>query len=78
MEAVENIDEKKAIAAAKKIAEENNWAWVEPVEAVWHPAWVGSGGKWEIFSNILQRGAKVRVVIESPSGRILEKGYIPR
>jgi hypothetical protein len=72
------INEAQAIAIARQIAEENNWAWVEPAAALWRPAWRGDGGKWEIFSNAQKRGAKVRVVIESPGGKILEKGYIPR
>jgi hypothetical protein len=78
METVKNISEQEAIETAKKIALENDWVWSEPTEAVWHPAWRGGGGKWEIFSNVLKLGAKVRLVIESPSGKILEKGYIPR
>ncbi len=78
MAAIKNISEQKAVESAKKIALENNWAWVEPSESLWHPAWRGGGGKWEILSNALKLGAKVRVVIESPSGEILEKGYISR
>ncbi len=72
------ISEKQAVESARKVAEENNWLWVDPAEAVWHSAWVGSSGKWEVFSNSFKHGAKVRVVIESPSGKILEKGYLPR
>ncbi len=75
---ITQISEPEAIAIARQVAEENNWAWVEPVEALWRAAWRGEGGKWEIFSNANKFGAKVRVVIESPSGKVLEKGYIPR
>ena len=78
METIKNISEAQAIERAKKIALENDWAWVEPSAALWHPAWIGGGGKWEILSNALKLGAKVRVIIESPGGKILEKGYIAR
>jgi hypothetical protein len=68
----------EAVKIAEKVAEENDWIWVEPVEAMWHPRWFGEGGRWEIFSNAQRLGAKVRVVVEAPSGKVLEKGYIPR
>jgi hypothetical protein len=72
------INEQEAIERAKQIAEEQGWIWVEPAEAIWHPAWSGSGGKWEIFSNARGLGAKARVVIDAQTGAVLEKGYVPR
>lgn len=72
------MTEAEAVAIAERLAEENGWIWVAPVEAMWHPRWFGAGGRWEIYSNADRLGAKVRVVIESPSGRVLEQGYIPR
>ena len=72
------MTETEAIAIAERIAEDNGWIWVTPVEAMWHPRWFGAGGRWEIYSNADRLGAKVRIVIESPGGRVLEKGYISR
>jgi hypothetical protein len=71
------ISEKEAVKIAEKVAEENDWIWVEPVLATWHADWFGNGGKWEIFSNAERLGAKVRVVIDN-EGNIIEKGYVPR
>ncbi|MCD9189608.1 MAG: hypothetical protein LUM44_24605 [Pyrinomonadaceae bacterium] len=74
----QTISEEEAVKIAERVAEENDWIFVEPVLATWHSDWFGGGGKWEIYSNAERLGAKVRVVIESPSGKVLEKGYIPR
>jgi hypothetical protein len=72
------MTEQEAIDRAKQVAEEQGWAWVEPAHAAWRPAWFRKGGKWEIFSNAHGLGAKARVVIDSRTGAVLEKGYVPR
>lgn len=72
------MTEQGAIERARQIAEEQGWIWVEPAEATWHPAWFGSGGKWEVYSNAQGLGAKARVVIDGQTGAVLEKGYVPR
>jgi len=70
--------EAEAIELAKRIALEQGWGWVEPAEAIWHPAWFGNGGKWEVYSNAKGLGAKARVVIDAQTGEVLEQGYVPR
>jgi hypothetical protein len=72
------ISEQEAISRAKKIAEEQGWAWVEPALATYRAAWFGKAGKWEIFSNAHGLGAKARVVLDGQTGAVIEKGYIPR
>jgi hypothetical protein len=72
------MTEQEAIERAKQIATEEGWGWLEPGEGIWHPAWFGKGGKWEVYSNAKGLGAKVRVVIDAQSGEVLEKGYVPR
>jgi hypothetical protein len=67
-----------AIERARQVAKEQGWAWVEPAQATWHPAWFGKGGKWEVFSNAHGLGAKARVVIDGQTGAVLEKGYVAR
>jgi hypothetical protein len=72
------ITEQEAIDRAREVAREHGWAWVEPAQGILHRAWFGSGGKWEVFSNMKGLGAKARVVIDARTGAVLEQGYIPR
>lgn len=73
------MTEEEALVLARAVSAEEGWAWVEPACATLRRPWFGKkGGKWEIFSNALGLGAKVRVVIDADSGAILDKGYIPR
>lgn len=72
------IDRDEAIVRAKNIATEHGWIWVDPAEAILRRSWFGRGGRWEIVSNAMALGAKVRVVLDAKSGQILERGYIPR
>jgi len=66
------ITEQEAIERARRIAEEQGWAWLEPVRAR------RTGRGWEVFSNVLKRGGNVRVLVDRQSGEILEKGFNPR
>ena len=72
------ISEQDAINIATKLAQELSWGWLEPTHAVLRKAWFGKGGKWEIHSNYMNRGTKVRVVIDAETGAVLDKGYISR
>ena len=72
------MTEQEAIQRAQEIAAAQGWAWVEPVQAIWRPAWFGKGGKWEVISNALGLGAKARIVLDAQTGLVLEQGYIPR
>ena len=72
------MNEEEAVARARRVAEEEGWAWVEPARAALRKPWLGQGGKWEVFSNAKGFGAKTRVVIDAATGEVLDKGYIPR
>ncbi len=72
------MTEQEAVDIARRVAEQEGWAWVEPTLADLRRPWFGRGGRWEIFSHRLGLGAKVRVVIDDQTGEALEKGYIPR
>lgn len=72
------ITEEEAVRRAKETAGENGWAWSEPIEVNWrYNGWFSKKGKWEILTNTLALGSKIRIVIDD-EGRILEQGYIPR
>lgn len=72
------ITEAQAIRIAQQLAQENAWAWVEPVQTVYRKTWLGKPKRWEVYSNANKLGAKVKVFIDANSGAVLEKGYIPR
>lgn len=72
------MSELEALQRAQEIATERGWAWQAPAQAIWRPAWFGKGGKWEVLSNTLGKGAKVRIVLDAQSGAVLEQGYLPR
>lgn len=72
------IDEAEAIAIARATANEQGWAFVEPVTATLRRQWFGAGGRWEIRTNARGLGAIARFVIDASDGRVIEKGYIPR
>ena len=68
----------EAIASARAVAESQGWAWVEPARASFRRPWFGGGGRWEIHSNAKGLAAIARVVLDDVTGRVLEKGYVPR
>jgi hypothetical protein len=68
----------EAIEIARRTAEEEGWAWDEPVDATLRRPWFKKGGRWEVYSNVLKMGAKARIVIDDETGKVLDKGYIPR
>jgi hypothetical protein len=72
------MSEEQAIAIARRVAEQEGWAWADPALATLRKNWSGRGGRWEILSNARALGAKVRVVLDAESGAVLEKGYVPR
>jgi len=72
------ISEEQAVAAARRIAEQEGWAWADPALATLRKGWSGRGGRWEILSNARALGAKVRVLLDADSGTVIEKGYVPR
>ena len=72
------IDESEAVSLARAAAEKEGWSFVEPVAATFRRPWFGQGGRWEIRTNAVGRGAMARFVIDASDGRVTEKGYIPR
>lgn len=72
------IDRNTAIEIARKRAEENNWAFAEPVSYVLRRGWFGKADRIEIETNAGKRGTKACFVIDGKSGDIISEGYIPR
>jgi hypothetical protein len=72
------IGQDEAVERAKTLARERGWVWQEPATSILRRRWFRAGGRWEILSNALALGAKVRVVLDAESGEVLEEGYVPR
>jgi len=72
------ISREEAIHRASEFAREQGWAWQDPAVAIFRRRGFRAGGRWEILSNALALGAKVRVVLDADSGEVIEKGYVPR
>jgi hypothetical protein len=72
------ISQEEAVERAKRLAHERGWVWQDPASTLFRRRWLRPGGRWEILSNALALGAKVRVVLDAESGEILEQGDIPR
>lgn len=72
------MSEAEAIRVAKQLADEMGWGWLDPAYATLRRRWFGPGGRWEILSNAVGKGPKVRVILDAQSGQVIEKGYIPR
>lgn len=72
------IPEAEAVAAARRLAAERGWAWVDPAAAALHRRWFGPGGRWVVFSNAAGFGPKVRVELDARTGDVLDAGYVPR
>jgi hypothetical protein len=68
----------EAVAAARAVAEDRQWAWVEPVNAVrFRQYWIGPA-RWRVTSNAEARGRNVIVTIDDSSRRILSAALAPR
>ena len=68
----------EAILLAKNVANEEGWLWKEPVRAIKKRQWWVGDAYWQVVSNSGMRGSSVRVKIDDKSGKILNKGYLPR
>jgi hypothetical protein len=67
-----------AVKLAQELASREGWPWVEPIRATRRRRWWIGPVAWEVVSNADKRGMNVRIVIDGSSGRILEKGFLPR
>ena len=73
------IDSAVAIGIARKRAEDNGWAFAEPLAIITRRAWLsGDLLRFEIETNAGKRGTKARFVIDATSGEIMSEGYLPR
>ncbi len=72
-----NCDE--ALAAAKAVAEANQWPWLEPVTISKRRRYLLAGPvEWNITTNAAARGGNVRIGIDDGSGALLYAGLAPR
>lgn len=67
------MTEQEAVEIARRVAEQEGWAWVEPAEAILRKSWLGRDPRWEVSSCWL--GGMVRLIIDDETGRVLEKDY---
>ena len=74
----EVIDRDGAIAIASLRAEHNGWGFSEPLEVVHRRGWFGQYNRFEIRTNVGNRGTKAHFLIDAKTGEILSEGYIPR
>ena len=58
------IDTLQALAIARRAAEAEGWAFVEPVKCDLRKSWRGAPMRWDIRTNAGRRGAIARFVIE--------------
>lgn len=68
----------EAIGIAKFVAQNEGWSWKDPARATKHRRWFFGSVYWEIISNVDMIGSNVRIKIEDATGKVLEKGYLPR
>jgi len=72
------MTEQEAIGIARAVAQRNEWPWLAPEQARRFRPWLFGAPCWEIRTNAQKMGMNVRVVLDERSGRVLEKGFIPR
>jgi hypothetical protein len=71
------MNESEAVEHARRIASDNGWTWLEPVDVRRRGGWLARA-RWIVVSNASHRGMNVRVVLDDRSGSVLEKGFLPR
>ena len=68
----------EAVETARRLAQQQGWPWLAPVEARRRRAFLLGPARWHVWSNAGTRGANVRVVIDDASGAVVERGFLPR
>ena len=71
------MTESEALRLAKKIADTNNWIWLEPIMIQKRRRWFGSP-KWIVRTNCNARGCNILIEIDEPSQRVLHAVFCPR
>jgi hypothetical protein len=72
------IERSAAIEIARARAQQNGWAFAEPLHVIHRRGWFGRRDRFEIDTNADKRGTKAHFVIDAVTGEILSEGYIPR
>jgi len=71
-----NAEAAKSIAQAR--ASEKGWAFVEPAEVIARRGWLGGVVRFEIRTNVLNRGGNARFTVDAETGKILQEGFVSR
>jgi hypothetical protein len=71
------MTEDRVIEVARDVASAQGWPWLEPVRVRRRRRWFRSP-LWEVVSNSDALGMNVRIVVDDTTGRVLEKGFLPR
>ena len=72
------IDSARAIEIARARAEQNGWAFAEPVAIIHRRAWFKGNGRFEIETNAGRMGTKAQFVVDAETAEVLSEGYISR
>jgi hypothetical protein len=67
----------EALEAAKRVATENDWPWLEPVVVTKKRRWFRVRS-WMVHSNADERGCNVRVEVDDAAGRVVRAVFCPR
>ena len=68
-----------ALRIARAVAEEKGWPWLEPVMVSRRRAFLFFGAAhWEVRTNAGSLGMNVRVEIDDTTGKVRQKGFLPR
>ncbi len=69
----------EAIERARACAEQNGWAWCEPVRVSLSRAYALFGRpRYEVRSNAERLGSNARIIVDGEDGSILAAHWLPR
>ena len=72
------IDQDTAILIVRQWAANQGWAFAEPLNLVTRRSWKGATVRYEIETNVGQKGTKARFVIDASTGAVIDSGYLAR